>query len=123
MQFSKFCTPAQQLYFPPILDYLHQTQPDQPHCWWEWFIERVFGGQNNLLYHAHREDEGDTVAVKFTRLDERRRASRESHALWALQEAGRELAPVPFVLVEGRYHGRQAVIQSWFDGPVIPTTP
>lgn len=123
MQFSKSCTPKQQQYFPPLLDYLHQTQPDHPHIWRGWFIERVFGGQNNLLYHARHEDEGDTVAVKFTRLDERRRASREFHTLWALQEAGLDLAPVPFVLAEGRYHGRQAVIQSWLDGLVDPTPP
>lgn len=121
MQFSKFCTPKQQLYFPPLLDYLHQAQPDQPHSWQEWFIERIFGGQNNLLYHARHNDAA--FAVKFTRLDERRRAVREFRVLWVLQEAGLELAPVPFVLAEGRYHGRQAVIQSWLDGPVTPKPP
>ncbi|MCL4261889.1 MAG: phosphotransferase [Anaerolineae bacterium] len=123
MQFSKFCTSAQQRYLPPLLDYLHQTQPDHPHTWQDWVVERIWGGQNNLLYHARHEDEDDAVAVKFTQLDERRRASREFRALWALQEAGLELAPVPYGLVEGRYHGRQAVIQSWLDGPVTPTSP
>jgi aminoglycoside phosphotransferase (APT) family kinase protein len=119
MQFSRYCTSQQQLYLPPLLDYLHQAQPDEPHSWQEWLITPIWGGQNNLLYHTRRDE--TAFAVKFTRLDERRRASREFHALWALQAAGLDLAPVPFVLVEGRYHGRQAVIQSWLDGLVDPT--
>lgn len=125
MQFSKFCTPEQQHSFPPLLDYLHLTQPDHPHFWQPWFIERIYGGQNNLLYHARCDDQA--FAVKFTRLDERSRASREFHALWALQEAGLELAPVPYVLADGRIDrqvdGRQAVIQSWLGGVVDPMPP
>ncbi len=121
MQFSKFCAPKLQLYFPPLLDYLYQAQPDEPHSWQEWFITPIWGGQNNLLYRARYAD--GTFAIKFTRQDERRRASREFHTLWALQEAGLDLAPVPFVLAEGRYNGRQAVIQSWLDGLVDPTPP
>ncbi|MBX3061214.1 MAG: phosphotransferase, partial [Anaerolineae bacterium] len=121
MQFSKYCTAQQKRYFPPLLDYLHRAQPDEPQQWQDWFIAPIWGGQNNLLYHARRDEAA--FAVKFTRLDERRRASREFHTLWALQEAGLVLAPVPFVLAEGRYHGRQAVIQSWLDGPVTPISP
>lgn len=125
MQFSKFCTPEQQRTFPDLLGYLHLSSPNHPHFWQEWFIERIFGGQNNLLYHARRDDQ--TFAVKFTRLDERGRASREFHTLWALQEAGLELAPVPYVLADGRidnqFDGRQAVIQSWLDGSVSPSLP
>lgn len=121
MQFSKYCTAQQKRYFPPLLDYLHRAQPDEPQQWQDWFIAPIWGGQNNLLYQTRRDE--TAFAVKFTRLDERRRANREFHTLWALQEAGLDLAPVPFGLAEGRYHGRQAVIQSWLDGMVDPLPP
>ncbi|HRQ39845.1 MAG TPA: phosphotransferase [Chloroflexota bacterium] len=121
MQFSPYCTAKQQLDLPPLLDYLHQAQPDEPQHWQDWLIKPIWGGQNNLLYHARRDEAA--FAVKFTRMDERRRASREFHTLWALKEAGLALAPVPLLLAEERYHGRQAVIQSWLDGLVDPIPP
>lgn len=120
MQFSEFCTPAQQTYLPPLLDYLNQTHPHEQHVWQGWTVSPVFGGQNNLVYHASHE--GDHFAVKFTRRDERHRATREFNALLALQRHGLDIAPIPFALDDVNYV-HSVVVQSWLEGLVSGQPP
>lgn len=86
----------------------------------QWHIQRIGGGVNNLLYRASG-DEGD-VAVKFTLRDERRRASREYHALLALQTAGLDVAPRPLWLDEHTYP-QPVVVQTWLEGEVTADPP
>lgn len=121
MKFSPYTTRQQRECLPPLLDYLLQTPPDEPHFWQEWFIERVFGGQNNLLFHGQHENAN--VAVKITRVDERNRAVREFNTLLALQQADLNIAPLPLALDAGNGNGRQVVVQSWLDGDVRHTPP
>lgn len=120
MHFSEFCTPDQQTHLLSLVDYLNKTQPNHLHLWRAWTIEPILGGLNNLVYYASHPC-GD-FAVKFTRRDERQRASREYHTLLALQQAGLHLAPVPYALTSGRYQNL-AVVQSWLAGPVSATPP
>jgi thiamine kinase-like enzyme len=121
MKFSPYTTPAQQTCLPPLLAYLQQTTPAERHLWHDWTLERIFGGQNNIIYHANHAC--GELAVKITRQDERNRAIREYHSLLVLQEAGLDVAPVPLALDCESYHGRQIVVQSWLDGKVSEAPP
>lgn len=121
MKFSPYATRQQRMCLPPLLEYLMKTPPDEPHFWQEWFIERVFGGQNNLLYHAWPA--GADVAVKITRVDERNRAVREFNTLLALHQADLKIAPLPLALVSENNRDRQIVVQTWLDGDVRPEPP
>lgn len=120
MRFSEFCTPDQQTHLLPLVDYLNKAQPNHLHLWQAWTIEPILGGLNNLVYYASHPC-GD-FAVKFTRRDERQRASREYHTLLALQRAGLPLAPIPYALVSDRYQNL-AVVQSWLEGPISDVLP
>jgi thiamine kinase-like enzyme len=120
MQFSEFCAPTQQACLPSLLDYLNHARPLEKQIWQGWVVEPVFGGQNNLVYHASHEN-GD-FAVKFTRRDERHRAAREFNTLLALQRHGLDITPIPFALDDDRY-AHSVVVQSWLEGVVSGQPP
>lgn len=121
MKFSPYTSTDQKKCLPSLLNYLAQNPPAEPHIWQEWYVERIFGGQNNLLYHANHPC-GD-VAVKLTQIDERNRAMREFNTLLVLQEAGLQIAPRPLALDVENEYGRQIVVQSWLEGEVNATPP
>jgi aminoglycoside phosphotransferase (APT) family kinase protein len=120
MQLNPITTPTQQTELLALLDYLYQHAPEIAHVWEGWQIERVLGGQNNLVYHACHAC-GD-FAVKFTRRDERNRAGREYNALLALQQAGLKLAPTPYLLADERDE-QLANVQAWLAGEVSAAVP
>jgi aminoglycoside phosphotransferase (APT) family kinase protein len=106
-----------------LADLLTQlSQPNLPadFVWQSWRIQRIEGGQNNLLYHA--DGPGGDLAVKFTIRDRRDRAGREYVALRALRAAGLAIAPDPVLLDRTRY-SQPVVVQSWLAGEVSGAPP
>ena len=79
--------------FYPLLDYLTHQKPLKPITWHTWLINPIMGGANNLVYRVSNNTVD--LAVKFTIKDSRNRASREYHALLALQQANLAIAPAP----------------------------
>jgi aminoglycoside phosphotransferase (APT) family kinase protein len=112
--------------WPPLLTYLAETRPTQPLTWQSWQIAPVTGGANNLLYHVtNLNNPTEDFAVKFTVRDTRNRATREFHALTALQQAARSIAPAPLFVDMAQYR-QPVVVQRWLTGVTWggpPTTP
>jgi aminoglycoside phosphotransferase (APT) family kinase protein len=88
--------------------------------WQGWNIRPVRGGMNNLVYRATRD--GEDLAVKFMRRDERDRAGREYLVLAALVSLGLDLAPRPVLLERDRYE-LPVVLETWVEGDVLPDPP
>lgn len=84
--------------------------------WQGWWIQRVSGGWNNLLFRVTGETRD--LVIKFTRRDARDRAVREFYALTLMQKLAPELAPVPVLLERERYP-HQVVVQQWLEGRAV----
>ena len=103
-----------------LLSYLDTAQPNEWQQVGDWYVRRVAGGANNLVYRA--SGSAGEVAVKFCIKDARDRAGREFGALSALREAGLTLAPKPLLLERERYT-RSVVVQEWLEGRVKSAPP
>ena len=101
--------------FYPLLNYLTHQKPLTPINWQNWYINRIADGANNLVYRVR--DNTVDLAVKFTIKDSRNRASREYHALLALQQAKLAIAPKPILLDLNTYQ-QPIIIQTWLNGEV-----
>jgi aminoglycoside phosphotransferase (APT) family kinase protein len=100
----------------PLLDHLVARRPDDPIEWQGWWIQRVTGGWNNLLFRV--TDETRDLVIKFTRSDARNRAAREFYGLTLMQKFAPGLAPVP-VLLESERYPHQVVVQQWLEGEPV----
>ena len=103
-----------------LLDHLADAEPQDEEQWQGWWIVRVAGGRNNLLFRA--TGDGGDLAIKFTVRDERDRVGREFGSLAALRHAGLSIAPEPVLLDRSRYP-QPVVVQSWLEGEVCATAP
>jgi aminoglycoside phosphotransferase (APT) family kinase protein len=107
----------------PLLDFLAAHLPDPLPEFQSWHIQRVLGGQNNLLFRVTTD--AVSIAIKFVRRDARDRAGREFAALHALQHIDPTLAPLPLFLDRDTY-ALPVVVQSWLEGTsqaAMPATP
>jgi hypothetical protein len=111
---------ASQRQLTGLITYLSQPDLAPDSAWHGWRIQRIGGGQNNLLYHAEGP-EGD-FAVKFTIRDKRDRAGREHTALRALRAAGLAIAPEP-ILLDRTTYPQPVVVQTWLAGEVGAVPP
>jgi len=101
----------------------HLATPQTANSLWEWEgwqIEAISGGMNNRIFRATAD--GLSLAVKFTRRDDRDRAGREWNTLNVLQEVGLSVAPVPVLLDRNRY-SHPVVVQTWEEGLVTDEPP
>lgn len=104
-----------------LLEYLSTNlAPTPDHRWQKWEIEAISGGMNNRVLRVTAD--GASLAVKFTRQDERDRAGREWNTLSVLQAVGLSIAPVPVLLEQTRY-AHSVVVQSWEEGTVKDDPP
>jgi aminoglycoside phosphotransferase (APT) family kinase protein len=104
----------------PLLDALVAHLDAPPASIESWQVQRILGGQNNVLFRATSDD--DSIAVKFTRRDARDRAGREFAALQLLEQVDSSLAPVPLLLDRDSY-ALPVVVQSWLTGGTSATVP
>jgi hypothetical protein len=111
---------ASQRQLAGLIAYLAQPDLAPDSAWRGWRIQRIGGGQNNLLYHAEGP-EGD-FAIKFTIRDKRDRAGREYTALRALRAAGLAIAPEP-ILLDRTTYPQPVVVQTWLAGEVSTAPP
>lgn len=88
-----------------------------------WFITRIIGGMNGLVYRAER-DNGQPLAVKICKRDERNRAGREYASMQALHEAGCDVAPkVLYLAPEPAGLPGSVVISEWLPGETLTAYP
>ncbi len=97
----------------PLLDTLYHAPSSPAFEWQGWYVERVTGGRNNLLFHATRNEQD--LAVKFTRRDARDRAGREFNSLSVLSTLGLAIAPLPVLLDRDRFP-LPVIVQTWMKG-------
>jgi aminoglycoside phosphotransferase (APT) family kinase protein len=103
-----------------LLNHLASTEYAGSASWQDWYITRLMGGQNNLLYRA-TSSLGDWV-VKFTIRDKRNRAGREYQALSALKSLRLSIAPTP-LLVDLVSYSQPVVVQTWIKGEKVEIPP
>lgn len=103
-----------------LVNYLSSVDQPNSEIWQDWHITRLEGGANNRLYRA-RHSLGDFV-IKFTIRDDRNRAEREFQALSALEQAGLQIAPMPFLLDNTSFR-QPVVVQTWIDGECLAQPP
>lgn len=109
---------AMNLY--PLLDTLFHAPSSPAFEWQGWYVERVTGGRNNLLFHATRNEQD--IAVKFTRRDARDRAGREFNSLSVLSTLGLAIAPLPVLLDRDRFP-LPVIVQTWMKGEASAKAP
>jgi aminoglycoside phosphotransferase (APT) family kinase protein len=103
-----------------LLHHLATGRHEQGEPWPGGPIRQIEGGWSNLLYRV--TGPSYDWAVKFTVRDRRDRAGREYHALQALRQAGRSVAPEPLLLDRRRYP-QPVVVQTWLAGEVSAEPP
>jgi aminoglycoside phosphotransferase (APT) family kinase protein len=102
-----------------LLSHLDMVRPEDE-GWEGWQVQRVAGGQNNLLYRATNRQHD--LAVKFTRRDARDRAGREYRTLRLLDNLGLHIVPKPILLNRDRYT-QPVVVETWLSGAVSAELP
>ncbi|MGJ6969333.1 aminoglycoside phosphotransferase family protein [Streptosporangium sp. G11] len=61
----------------------------------QWGMRPLSGGRNNLVYGWRDPSSGTEICIKLYKIDERRRAEREWHALTSVAGTGIEEVPAP----------------------------